>query len=148
MNIYNLNRQNICSAEPMWNRAKWGMKQKYLVANSLRHFWKPLWNNPHSLITIIRTISWETCKREGLIWNADDCELYNLRSKIQMTFFLLNIFNRFINPIPVRARLLWPQPPWTATLFPQGESYNHQNSWLCFCLCLNGSMKVIFGVCF
>ena len=52
------------------------------------------------------------------------------------------------NPIPVRAGPLWPRPPWTATLFPQCKSYDHQNSWLCFCLCLNGSMKVIFGVCF
>ena len=43
---------------------------------------------------------------------------------------------------------LWPGQPWTASLFPQGKSYDHQNSWLCFCLCLNGPMKVIFGVCF
>ena len=35
-----------------------------------------------------------------------------------------------------------------ALLFLQGKGYNHQNSWLCFCLCLNGPIKVIFQIGF
>ena len=69
---------------------------------------------------------------------------------------LKNIFETYLHPIrgrPFNPILggggpLWPGRPWTASLFPQGKSYDHQNSWLCFCLCLNGPMKVIFGVCF
>ena len=33
-------------------------------------------------------------------------------------------------------------------LFLQGKGYNHQNSRLCFCLCLNDLIKVIFQICF
>ena len=53
-----------------------------------------------------------------------------------------------INPILSGGGPLWPGWPWTASLFPQGKSYDHQNSWLCFCLCLNGPIKVIFQICF
>ena len=35
-----------------------------------------------------------------------------------------------------------------ASLFLQGRGYDHQNSWLCFCSCLNGPIKVIFQSCF
>ena len=55
---------------------------------------------------------------------------------------------KVFNPILDGGGPLWPGWPWTASLFPQGKSYDHQNSWLCFCLCLNGPMKVIFGFCF
>ena len=57
-------------------------------------------------------------------------------------------FLPIFNPILSGGGPLWPGRPWTASLFPQGKSYDHQNSWLCFCLCLNGPMKVIFGFCF
>ena len=33
-------------------------------------------------------------------------------------------------------------------LFLQGRGNDHQNSWLCFCSCLNGPIKVIFQFCF
>ena len=52
-----------------------------------------------------------------------------------------------LNPILDGGGPLWPGWPWTASLFPQGKSYDHQNSWLCICLCLNSPRKVIFGTC-
>ena len=75
-------------------------------------------------------------------------ELFH-QALIQFCKYFYQFIKLTLNPISHEGGHYGPddhkRPLW---LFLQDKGYDHQNSWLCFCLCLNGPIKVIFQICF